>query len=148
MLVLGNVLVGLGKVLDLVLEIYMFVLFGRAIISWVNADPRNGIVRFLRSATDPLVELIRRYLPRNLRYYPLDIAFLVLLGLVVFGRYAVAKSLIDLGVRLNSPVVGHGLEPRPLFVRPLPRGARTLRCVFRAERFPGRRAPIHSAGGA
>jgi YggT family protein len=104
MLVLGNVLVGLGKVLDLVLKIYMFVLFGRAIISWVNADPRNGIVRFLRAATDPPVEFIRRHLPRNLRHYPLDIAFLVVLGLVVFGRYAAANSLVDLGLRLNPPV--------------------------------------------
>jgi YggT family protein len=104
MLVLGNVLMGVGKVLDLLLEIYMFILFGRAIISWVNADPRNGIVRFLRSATDPPVEFIRRYLPRNLRQYPVDIAFLVLLGLVIFGRYGVAKSLIDVGLRMNMPV--------------------------------------------
>jgi YggT family protein len=121
--VLGTVLVGLGKVLDLVLQIYMFVLFGRAIIAWVNADPRNGIVRVLRAATDPPVEFIRRRLPRNLRSYPLDIAFLVVLGLVLLGRYAVANSLVDLGLRLNTPVAGHGLEPRRPFVRPLPREA-------------------------
>jgi YggT family protein len=82
----------------------MWVLIGRAIISWVNADPRNGIVRFLRSVTDPPVEMIRRRLPRNLRYYPLDIAFLVLFGLVIFAQFAVAQSLMDFGQRLRMPV--------------------------------------------
>jgi YggT family protein len=101
MLLLGNVVEGLGRVLGFVLQIYMWVLIGRAIISWVNADPRNGIVRFLRSVTDPPVEMIRRRLPRNLRYYPLDIAFLVLFGLVIFAQYAVVQSLIDYGRQLR-----------------------------------------------
>ncbi|HVR70421.1 MAG TPA: YggT family protein, partial [Vicinamibacteria bacterium] len=101
--VFGNVLVGLGQVLGMILQVYMWVLIGRAIVSWVNADPRNAIVRFLRSVTDPPVEMIRRRLPRNLRYYPLDIAFLVLFGLVIFAQYAVAQTLIDLGHRLNRP---------------------------------------------
>ena len=110
MFVLGNILVGLGQVLYMVLQIYMWVLIGRAIISWVNADPRNGIVRFLRSVTDPPVEMIRRRLPRNLRYYPLDIAFLVLFGLVIFAQFAVAQSLMDYGQRLRAPVAA-----RPTF---------------------------------
>lgn len=104
MILLGNSLIGLAKVLDMVLWIYTLLLIGRAIISWVNADPRNGIVRFLRSVTDPAVELIRRRLPRNLRYYPLDIAFLVLFGLVIFAQYAVVQTLFDLGQRLRAPV--------------------------------------------
>jgi YggT family protein len=102
--VLGNVLMGLAQVLQWVLMLYMWILIGRAIISWVNADPRNGIVRFLRSVTDPPVEMIRRRLPRNLRYYPLDIAFLVLFGLVIFAQFAVVQTLFDLGQRLRAPV--------------------------------------------
>lgn len=110
MILLGNVLFGIGQVLAMVLQIYMWLLIGRAIISWVNADPRNGIVRFLRSVTDPLVERIRRRLPRNLQYYPLDIAFLVLFGLVIFAQFAVAQSLIDYGQSLRAPAMA-----RPTF---------------------------------
>ena len=102
MFVFGNILMGLAEVLRWILWFYMWILIGRAIISWVNADPRNGIVRFLRSVTDPPVEMIRRRLPRNLRYYPLDIAFLVLVGLVVFAKYAVVQTLIDISVRLRG----------------------------------------------
>jgi YggT family protein len=102
MFVFANVLIGLARVLEMVLQLYLFILIGRAIISWVNADPRNGIVRFLRSVTDPPVEAIRRRLPRNLKYYPLDIAFLVLVGLVLFAQYAVVQTLIDVAVRLRG----------------------------------------------
>jgi YggT family protein len=101
--VLGNVLIGLGQVLRYVLWLYMWLLIGRAIVSWVNADPRNAIVRFLIAVTDPPLRVIRRMLPSNLRYFPLDIAFLVLFGLVVFAQYAVAQSLEDLGQRLRHP---------------------------------------------
>jgi YggT family protein len=102
MFVLGNVLIGLGVALYYTLAAYMWVLIGRAIVSWVNADPRNQIVRFLILATEPVVERVRRWLPMRLRYFPLDIAFLLVLGLVVFLQFAVANSLIQLGARLGG----------------------------------------------
>jgi YggT family protein len=108
MFVLGNVLMGLGVVLQNLLWFYSLVLFATAVVSWVSADPRNPIVRFLRSATDPLLRIIRRMLPTNLRYFPIDIAFLVLFAIVLFSQFAIAQTLIDTGVRLRRPVV---LEP-------------------------------------
>jgi YggT family protein len=105
MFVLGNVLVGLGQVLYFGLQVYFWVLIGRAIISWVNADPRNPIVQFLVRATDPPLRVIRKLLPMSLRYFPLDIAFLVLMGLVLFLQYAVAASLVEAGRRLGATSV-------------------------------------------
>jgi YggT family protein len=99
--VFGNILIGFASVLDMVLTIYFWLLIGRAIISWVNADPRNQIVRFLIMVTDPPVRVIRRILPSRLRYFPLDIAFLVLLGIVIFARVAVVQSLAELGMRMK-----------------------------------------------
>jgi YggT family protein len=93
--VLANTLVGLAKVLESVLWIYQWILIARAVISWVNADPRNPIVRFLYAATEPPLRLIRRLLPTSLRYFPLDVAFLVLFGLVIFAQYGVVQSLVD-----------------------------------------------------
>ena len=49
--------------------------------------------------------MIRRMLPTNLRYFPIDIAFLVLLAIVLFSQYAVAQTLIDAGLRMRQPVV-------------------------------------------
>jgi len=103
MFILGNILVGLGQVLHYFLQFYMFVLLGRAIISWVNADPHNGIVRFLVQATEPPMRVIRRMLPMSLKYFPIDVAFLVLLALVIFAEYAIAVTLVDIGMRLKGP---------------------------------------------
>lgn len=108
MFILGNVLIGLGVVLQNLLWVYSIVLFARAVVSWVNADPRNRIVQFLHMATDPLLRIIRRMLPSNLRYFPIDIAFLVLLAIVLFSQFAIAQTLIDIGSRLRRPVA---MEP-------------------------------------
>lgn len=97
----ANALRGLAEVLDFVLLAYQWVLIARAVISWVNADPRNPIVAFLHAITEPAVRAIRRRLPANLRYFPIDIAFLVLFGLVIFARYFVVASLADYGELLR-----------------------------------------------
>jgi YggT family protein len=104
MFVLGNMIQGLAAALGMILRLYMYVLIGRAIISWVNADPRNAIVRFLLMLTEPPLRLIRRRLPLSLQYFPLDISFLVLFGLVIFAQYALVQSLFDIGVSLRRPV--------------------------------------------
>jgi hypothetical protein len=53
MFVLGNIVLGIAKVLDVALNIYMWVIIIRALVSWVNADPYNPIVRFSR-LTEPV----------------------------------------------------------------------------------------------
>jgi YggT family protein len=103
MFILGHILQGLGMVLHYFFWVYLWVLIGRAILSWVNADPRNTVVRVLVQATDPPLRLVRRWLPVSLRYFPIDVAFLVLLGLVIFAEYAIAQTLIDIGIRMRGP---------------------------------------------
>jgi uncharacterized protein YggT (Ycf19 family) len=72
------------------------------VVSWVNADPRNFIVSLLHAATEPPLRLIRRRLPTSLRYFPLDIAFLVLFGLVLFTQYGIVQSLLDYAMILRT----------------------------------------------
>jgi YggT family protein len=103
---LGNVLIGLGQMLGWGLQVYTWVLIARAVVSWVNADPRNTIVRFLAMATDPVVERVRKLLPMKLRFFPLDLAFLVTFGIIVFLRFALAQTLIDLGARMRGTPIG------------------------------------------
>lgn len=63
MIILGNVLLGLAQVLYILLNLMVYLVIGRAIISWVNADPNNGIVRFLHQSTEPLLVPLRRVIP-------------------------------------------------------------------------------------
>ena len=52
MFVAGNALIAVAKVVGILAQLYVFVLIGRVICSWVSADPYNPIVRFLVSASD------------------------------------------------------------------------------------------------
>lgn len=110
MLMLAHVLNGLAIVLSGVLNVYWWILIARAVISWVNADPRNPIVNFLHAATDPPIRVIRRRLPMNLRYFPLDIAFLVLFGVVVFALYGLVPMIQDYATVLRLQSLGGGIQ--------------------------------------
>jgi YggT family protein len=109
MLLLANVLVGLGWALYWLFQLYMYVLIARAVVSWVSADPRNAIVSFLYAATEPALRVIRRRLPTSLRYFPIDIAFLVLFGLVVFAQFGIAQNLVDYAGVLRRDALGFGV---------------------------------------
>ena len=63
MFVFSNFLSAVAGVINMVLSIYVWVILGRVIISWVNADPYNPIVRFIHEVTEPPLGFIRRYLP-------------------------------------------------------------------------------------
>jgi YggT family protein len=106
MFVMANVLIGVARVLEGILFIYQWILIARAVASWVSADPRNPIVSFLYAVTEPPLRLIRRRLPTSLRYFPLDVAFLVLFGLVIFAQYGIVQSLADYAMVLRRQTIG------------------------------------------
>jgi YggT family protein len=105
-LMLASVLIGLAAVLNFALTIFQWILIARAVISWVSPDPRNPIVRFLYQVTDPAIRVIRSRLPATLRYFPLDIGFLALFALVIFGLYGIVPMLSDYGAVLRSQALG------------------------------------------
>jgi len=67
----------LYQVISLVFEIYIFIVIARALVSWVNPDPYNPIVRFLYNATEPVLSRMRRYLP--LQFSGIDLSPIALL---------------------------------------------------------------------
>ena len=73
------------QVLSLIIQIYIFIVIARALISWVNPDPYNPIVRFLYNATEPVLQRIRRVLP--LQFSGIDLTPIALLiGLSVLQQ--------------------------------------------------------------
>ena len=63
MFMISNFLFALAKLVDFALSAYMWIIIGRAILSWVNPDPYNPIVRFLHEVTEPVLSRIRRLVP-------------------------------------------------------------------------------------
>ena len=64
------------------METYMYVVLIRVVISWINPDPHNPIVQFLRGVTDPAIEAVRRIVPSFLWSTGLDFTPLILILLL------------------------------------------------------------------
>jgi len=93
MFVFANFLFAVAKVLGIVLDILMFLILIRALISWVNPDPYNPIVVFLTRATDPILEPLRRWIPMH--NIGIDISPIIAWLIILFSKAFLACSLLN-----------------------------------------------------
>lgn len=91
MFVAGNLLSALATVLDMVLEFYKWVVIIAALLSWVNPDPYNPIVQFLRKVTEPVFYPIRRAMGGF--GLGIDLSPLVVIVAIMFFQSFLVKTL-------------------------------------------------------
>ena len=98
MFVFTNLLDAIAGILDMALTFFMWLIIIRALISWVSPDPYNPIVRFLMSATDPVLRPVQRMLPPM---SGLDLSPLVVIFIIYFLQAFVVRTLHDIAIRMN-----------------------------------------------
>jgi len=99
MFALRHLIEAFAAILDMALTIYMWVIIARALLSWVNPDPYNPIVRFLYNVTEPVLGWVRRRVP--VVFGGLDLAPLLVLLAIVFLQRFLIRTLMDLAFRLG-----------------------------------------------
>lgn len=91
---------GIGQVLDMLLTAALWLIVARAILSWVSPDPSNQIVRFINSATDPLLRPIQSRIP------PIgggiDISPILVIFLIYFLKQALVGTLFGYAREISS----------------------------------------------
>ena len=70
-----------------------------SLISWVNPDPYNPIVRFLYAITDPVLRPIRRII--GYRLGPIDISPIIVILLIIFIQKFLVTSLLEIGHKIK-----------------------------------------------
>lgn len=100
MFVISNFLNAVATLVDFVLSAYMWIIIGRAIISWVNADPYNPIVRFIHEVTEPLLYRIRRVLPVVMG--GIDLSPMVLIMAIIFLQSFLVPTLKRMALALGG----------------------------------------------
>ncbi len=100
MFVLSNLISAVATILNYALNIYMFILIGRSVISWVNPDPFNPIVRFLYQVTEPVLSPIRHRL--RLMSYGMDFSPIIAFFAIIFVKMVVVNSLLTLAANLRG----------------------------------------------
>jgi YggT family protein len=99
MFVATNLILALAQLVNLVLQAYFWIIIARAVLSWVNPDPFNPIVRFLYRVTEPVLRPIRRRLPTM--QMGLDLSPMVVLLAIYFLQAFLVESLRDLALSLR-----------------------------------------------
>ncbi len=92
---LGYIVLALAKVLGLVINIYTMIVIIAALISWVNPDPYNPIVRILYGLTHPAFKLVRRFMPRVLQNMKIDISPIIVLIILVVLETVLVNGLLQ-----------------------------------------------------
>ncbi len=91
MFILANFFEAVAVVLDLALNIYFWIVIAGAVLSWVNPDPYNPIVRFINNVTEPVFYQIRKRLPVS--FGGLDLSPVIVILAIHFLRVFVVNSL-------------------------------------------------------
>jgi YggT family protein len=99
MFVLANFLLGVAEVLRIALQIYMWLIIARAVLSWVSPDPYNPIVRFLYRSTDPVLLWVRRRVP--LSFGGIDFSPILVILAIIFLQNFVVRSLVQVATSLS-----------------------------------------------
>lgn len=99
MFIFGNLLMAIAKVLDMVLNLYMWIIIIRALISWVNPDPYNVIVQFLYKITEPVLYPLRRLIPSY--SIGIDLSPIIAILIIVFLQSFLVRSLIQIATMLG-----------------------------------------------
>ncbi|MFH2090967.1 MAG: YggT family protein [Pseudomonadota bacterium] len=91
MFILANLLDAIAIVLDMILNTYFWIVIIGAVLSWVNPDPYNPIVRFINRVTEPVFYQIRKRLPMD--FGGLDISPVIVILTIYFLQAFVVNSL-------------------------------------------------------
>lgn len=91
MFILANFLTAVAVILDYGLTFYMWIVIAGAVLSWVNPDPYNPIVRFINNVTEPVLYQIRKRLPVN--FGGIDISPIVVIMAIIFLQNFVVNTL-------------------------------------------------------
>jgi YggT family protein len=91
----GDLLIALARIIDMLLEIYKWVVIIAVLLSWVNPDPYNPIVRFLYSVTEPVLRPVRRFIGHRLG--PIDISPIIVIIAIIFIQSFLVRTLIKVG---------------------------------------------------
>ncbi|MCX8069454.1 MAG: YggT family protein [Thermodesulfovibrionales bacterium] len=98
MFIFNNFINAIASLIDIVLEMYKWIIIISALISWVNPDPYNPIVRFLRTVTEPVLRPIRKAI--GYRLGPIDISPIIVILVIIFLQMFLVASLRGIAMRM------------------------------------------------
>jgi YggT family protein len=98
MFVIGNLLKAVAVVLQMLIHVYMLIIVIRAILSWVNPDPYNPIVRVIDNITEPVLYRVRKTIPAV--FGGIDLTPIIVLVALEFINIFLVGTLFEIAARM------------------------------------------------
>ena len=99
MFIINYFVIAVANLVNLVIVAYIWIIIARAIISWVNPDPYNPIVRFLYRVTEPVLRPVRHRMPTLAM--GLDLSPMIVILVLYFLDWFLVSTLRDLALGLR-----------------------------------------------
>ncbi|HOP85452.1 MAG TPA: YggT family protein [Syntrophorhabdaceae bacterium] len=99
MFAFGNLISAVASIINIILDLYFWVIFIRAIMSWFNPNPYNPIVRTIYRLVDPITYKISRIIPT--RFGMVDLSPFILMLIIMFLQKFVVRTLFDIALRMK-----------------------------------------------
>ena len=100
MFVFANLLDAVTFVLNWLLVALEIVIVARAVLSWVNADPYNGLVRAIVAISEPFLKPFRRLVP-PWRLGGVDLSPVFAILAIVFVKIFLIQTLSNLADKMR-----------------------------------------------
>lgn len=100
---LASTIIFLAQTLSGLLQIYFWIVIIAAVLSWVQPDPYNPIVRALYAMTEPVFDWVREHLPVNLG--GLDFSPIVVIIAIQFVQQVLIRAVFQ---AVTTGVVTYG----------------------------------------
>ncbi len=98
--ILSDFLIIVAKIINVSLTVLYLLIIVRALLSWVNPDPYNPVVRFIYRVTEPILAPIRMIIPLGIGS-GIDISPLIAFLLIMFLQPLVYRGLISLALSIR-----------------------------------------------
>jgi YggT family protein len=100
MILFGNLLMGLGQVVGMVLNLVLLLVFVSVILSWLRLDPYHPVVNYIHTVAESLYRVPRKYF--NTAVGQMDFAPVIILLVAYFLQTVLVNSLMEYGYQLKQ----------------------------------------------
>ncbi|MFP4167990.1 MAG: YggT family protein [Desulfonatronovibrionaceae bacterium] len=100
-MIFANFLQAIASVLNTVLTLYFWIVIISALLTWVNPDPYNPIVRILRNLTEPVFYRVRRWIPFT-NMGGIDLSPIVVLLAIQFVKIFLVQTLYQSAMTMGA----------------------------------------------
>ncbi|MCX6639648.1 MAG: YggT family protein [bacterium] len=97
MFLLGRLLNPVASLLDWTLQLAILLFIARAVLSWMQPDPRQPVISTIYRMTDPILDRVRRVLPS---FGAVDLSPMIVIIALWFLKSFLVPSLHDIASRM------------------------------------------------